>query len=276
MRPIWLIESGVYRSEADGLLAEIRRQSMTGELVPYAALKQGNTPIVGGRALGDGACAIGYGTFPFARQIELHHCWTPGAWCNPATLDCAVYYAHFGRFLLNEHYAILPGVEAIRQADWLFDRFACDGRLFVRPTACDKLFVGRAVSREDFASILSPARYDPATLVVVAPSRPITREWRLIVLEGRVIGGSQYAENSRRSIRAELPADVRAFAERMLAAVHWRPDPVFMLDICESAGALCLVELNGFSTSWLYACDLASVIAEVSGFAEREWERLSR
>ncbi|HEY2585597.1 MAG TPA: ATP-grasp domain-containing protein [Tepidisphaeraceae bacterium] len=275
MRPTWLIESGVYRSEADAFLAEIRRQGMIGELVPYAALKQGNTPIVGGRPLGEGACAIGYGTFPFARQIQLHHRWTPGAWCNPAMLDCTVYYAHFGRFLLNEHYAILPGVEAIRQADWLFDAFARDGRLFVRPTACDKLFVGRAVSRDDFASILSPARYDPGTLVVVAPARPIAREWRLIVLEGHVLGGSQYAENGQRSVRAELPAELRAFAERMFTDVRWRPDPVFMLDICESAGVLRLVELNGFSTSWLYACDLTTVIAELSDFAVREWERSS-
>jgi hypothetical protein len=44
---------------------------------------------------------------------------------------------------------------------------------------------------------------------------------------------------------------VRAFAKAMLAEVRWRPDPVFMLDIAESNGRLRLVELNGFSCSWL-------------------------
>lgn len=161
MQPSWLIESGVYRSEAGPLLAEIRRQGMTADLVPHAALKQGTAPIVGGQFLGDGACAIGYGTFPFARQNQLHHRWTPGAWCNPATLDCAAYYAYFGRHLLNERYAILPGVEAIRQADWLFDTFARDGsRVFVRPAACDKLFVGRAVAR---ATVLPQSSPPPAS-----------------------------------------------------------------------------------------------------------------
>src|SRR4051794_5773516 len=106
MRPIWLIEAGVYGDEAVPLLAEVRRQGMTAELVPHPALKKGATPVVGGRPLGPEACVLGYGTFPFARQIQLHHPWRPGAWCSPENLDCAAYFAYFGRFLLNQHYAI--------------------------------------------------------------------------------------------------------------------------------------------------------------------------
>jgi hypothetical protein len=53
----------------------------------------------------------------------------------------------------------------------------------------------------------------------------------------------------------------------MLAEVRWRPDPIFMMDVCESGGRLWLVELNGFSTSWLYACDLAAVVEEASALA---------
>jgi hypothetical protein len=49
-----------------------------------------------------------------------------------------------------------------------------------------------------------------------------------------------------------------------------------MIDVCESAGRLWLVELNGFSTSWLYACDLAAVVAEASELATRTWEGADR
>ena len=52
-----------------------------------------------------------------------------------------------------------------------------------------------------------------------------------------------------------------------------RPDPLFMMDVCESDGRLWLVELNGFSCSWLYACDLQAVVAAVSNLAARNWER---
>jgi hypothetical protein len=271
MRPTWLIEAGVYGAEAEPLRVEIRRQGLACDLVPYSALKKGSELIVDGQPLGPTDCVIGYGTYPFARQIQLHHRWIPGAWCHPENLDCTRYYAYFGSFLLNQNYAIMPGVEAIRQRDWLFSSFAKNDAVFARPTGCHKLFVGRCITRDSFARALAPTRYDPTTLVVVAAPRSIAREWRLVVVGDHVIAGSQYAEDGRRAIALACPAEVRDFAESMLAEIHWSPDPIFMLDVCESGGRLWLVELNSFSGSWLYQCDLSAVVAEASELASRAW-----
>jgi hypothetical protein len=273
-RPIWLIEAGVYGSEAEPLITEIRRQGMTAEIVPHQALKKGAVPVVGGQALSPESCVIGYGTLPFARQIQLHHRWVPGAWCTPENLDCAAYFAYFGKFLLNQHYAIMPGVEAIRQRDWLFSVFGREEQVFARPTSCHKLFVGRLINRDDFNSALAPTCYDPLTLVVVAPPKPVAREWRLIVIRDRVIAGSQYAESGARAIAPDCPNEVRSFTEAMLREVRWCPDPIFMLDVCESEGHLWLVELNSFSCSWLYQCDLSTVVAEASKLAGELWEKV--
>ncbi len=59
----------------------------------------------------------------------------------------------------------------------------------------------------------------------------------------------------------------------MLAGVRWRPDPAFMLDVCESAGRLWLVELNSFSSSWLYRCDVPAVVSAAGELAERAWRQ---
>jgi hypothetical protein len=147
-------------------------------------------------------CIIGYGTFPFAREIQLHRRWLPGAWCDPVNLDCTMYFGYFGRFLLNQHYAILPGVEAIRQQDWLYEIFGKNDAVFARPTGCNKVFTGRCIHQDDFAMALSPSRYDPATLVVLAAPREIDREWRLVVAEDQVIAASQYAERGSKVIAA--------------------------------------------------------------------------
>jgi hypothetical protein len=272
MRPVWLIEAGVYGAEAESLVAEIRRQGMTADFVPHKALRKGSDVIIDGWNLGLDDCVIGYGTYPFVRQIQLYRRWRPGAWCTTENLDCTAYYAYFGKFLLNQNYAIMPGVEAIRQREWLFSVFGVDDEVFFRPTGCHKLFVGRRTTRESFASALAPARYDPMTPVVIAAPRPIQREWRLIVSGDRVIGASQYAVAGKRAITPGCPDDVRDFVSAMLAEVRWRPDPIFMLDICESAGRLWLVELNSFSSSWLYQCDMASVVAEASELAAKAWE----
>jgi hypothetical protein len=272
MLPVWLIEAGVYGAEAEPLLAEIRRQGMTAEVVPYQAIGKGKDTVVGGRSLADGDFVIGYGTFPFARQIQLHRRWTPGAWCDQANLDCTCYFAHFGKFLLNQNYAIMPGVEAIRQQDWLYAVFGRDDEVFARPTGCHKVFTGRCIFREDFSSALGPTRYDPATLIVVAAPQEIGREWRLVVKGDRVVAGCQYAVTGSKCVQPGCPAEVQVFAEAMLAETRWRPDPIFLLDVCESNGELWLVEINGFSCSWLYRCDLAAVVAEASKLAMQSWE----
>jgi hypothetical protein len=275
MRPVWLIEAGVYGDEADPLLAEIRRQGMTAEVLPFRTLLKEIDIPAGGRPLAEGDCVIAYGTFPFARQIQLHRRWSPGAWCDPAHLDCTCYFAYLGKYLLNQHYTILAGVEAIRQRDWLFQVFGKDDAVFARPSGCHKVFTGRRLARDDFAAALGPTRYDPATLVVVAAPRAIGREWRVIVAGDRVIAASQYAVEGGKRVESGCPAEVRAFAEAMLAEVCWRPDPLFMMDIAESEGRLWLVELNGFSCSWLYACDLGAVVTAAGDLAAGEWKRAS-
>jgi hypothetical protein len=276
IRPIWLIEAGVYRDEANALLDEIRRQGMTAVVVPHSALKAENRPLLESHGLLPDSCVIGYGTFPFARQIQLHSRWSPGAWCDPARLDCSAYFAYFGKYLLNQHYALMPGVEAIRQGDWLFSVLGCDDEVFVRPSGCHKLFVGRRVHRESFAAALSPTRYDPTTLVVIATPREIDREWRLVVLTNRVIAASQYAEGGTRSVAPGCPDEVRDFVAGMLRESPWRPDPIFMIDVCETDGRLWVVEFNGFSCSWLYQCDLSIVVERASELAAGQWASIRR
>src|SRR5688572_5047420 len=126
MRPTWLIEAGVYGAEADPLLAEIRRQGMAAEVVPFRTLLKEKDIVAGGRPLAEGGCVIAYGTFPFARQVQLHRRWVPGAWCDQANLDCSCYFARFGKFLLNQHHEIMPAAEAIRQRDRLFGSLGKD------------------------------------------------------------------------------------------------------------------------------------------------------
>jgi hypothetical protein len=222
---------------------------------------------VRGRPLGPGDPAIGYGTFPFARQIQLQSGWVPGAWCDHEQLDCATYYPLLNRFLLNRDHAILSAGEAPRQADELFARFGVNGQVFVRPTDCGKTFVGRSVDRDGFAAALSPVRYDSTARVVVAAPVAVAREWRLLVSGDAVVTATQYADRGTKSVQAGCPPEVRQFAAEVLTAVRWRPDPVFFLDLVESAGRLAVVEVSGFSCSWMYGCDIRAVVEAVSAAA---------
>lgn len=266
MRPVWLFEADVFGTSAEPTKAEVRRQGMTCTVTRQRLLASG---IV---SLPEDVCVIACGSYPFVHHIQVHRHWVPGGWCDAARLACSAYSAHFGRYWLNRRYTLLPGVEAIRTADVLFDTFGRGGEVFVRPDGCQKLFTGRRVKREDFAAALAPARYDPATLVLVAEPRDIAREWRLVIAGDEVIAASQYLIAGRIDVEAGCPEMVRTFAEEMLAAVPWRPDPIFMLDVSESDGDLYLLELGGFSCCALYACDPKAVVSRASELAERAWQ----
>lgn len=260
--PVWLLEAGVFGPEIDRLAAEVRRQGFGCEFVRYRDVLKGPLPAVGGKPLATADRVVVYGSYPTVRHAQLHHGWVPTAWLDPAAFDCATYYPHLAPHLLNRRYEILPGVDAIRDRDRLFREFGRDGEIFARPTGVHKLFVGRLIAEGDFATALAPTRYDPATTVLVADPRPVDREWRLVVAGGAVVAASRYAVGGAKDLAAGCPPAVADFAREVLAG--WTPADVFMLDVCESAGELQVVEVNPFNTSGLYACDLGAVVEAVS------------
>jgi hypothetical protein len=269
VRPVWLFESDVFGDTADPVKAEVRRQGMDCYIVRQTLLARGVGPLPGGRMLPAGACVIFSGTYACFHHIATRHSWVPGGWCSAETLACSAYYPHFAPYLLHRRHAILTGIEALRRQDELFADLGRDGRLFVRPDCCWKLFTGRVVSQADFADALAPSRYDPATLVVIAEPRPIDCEWRLVVAGDEVIASSQYFRSGVIEVSTGCPDDVSAFADKMLRTNPWRPDELFMLDVCESEGRLYLLELNGFSCSAFYRCDPPTVVRIASTLAIR-------
>jgi hypothetical protein len=271
MKPTWLIERNVYGQDAADVKVQIQRQGMQCCEVDYAPGRQPPDDIVGCPPLADDACVILWGTLPLMRQVQLRRRWIPGGWCDTANLDCASYYAHLGRYLLNRYYTLLPGVEAIRLQDELFAEFGPDDEVFIRPSGAQKLFTGVVAYRDDFARAVAPSRYDPTTLVVVSTPKEINREWRLVIAGDEIVAASQYRDHGAISVSRGCPDEVTEFAESMLRDIRWRPAPVFMLDLCESMGSLHLLELNSFSCSAWYASDPAAVIRAASGIAEREW-----
>jgi hypothetical protein len=273
MSPTWLFEADVFGLTADPLKTEIRRQGLWCHVTRQNLLASGGGDSFGDHRIAPDDCVIACGCFPFVRFVLDNRRWVPGGWCTPESLACSSYYPHFGPYLLNRRHLFTTGVEAVHDRDAIFAALARDGQVFIRPDGCQKTFTGRVVGVDEFAAALAPARYDPATRVVVAEPRPIAREWRLVIAEGVVVGASQYLVDGEIRSEPGCPRAVCAFVAEMLTAVAWRPDEIFMADVCESGGELYLLELNGFSTSAIYPCDYRAVIAAASALATRRWEQ---
>src|SRR6516165_10391686 len=101
MKPTWLIERGVYGEYAVAFKTKVERQGMDCFEVDYRPGRPPPGDIVGCWNLADDACVVVWGTLPLVRQVQLHHKWTPGGWCNVENLDYGTYSNYFGQFLLN-------------------------------------------------------------------------------------------------------------------------------------------------------------------------------
>lgn len=271
MKPLWLIERGVYPDHSRSFKAEVERQNMICAEVDYRPGKFHPDDIFGCPEVAQDTCVVTWGTLPLIRQIQLRRGWKPGGWCNVERLACASYLAHFGDFAINGRCAIVRGVEAIEEQDKLFAEFGGGEEIFIRPNGVQKLLPGAVVHRDNFFDALAPARYDPLSLVVLSTPREIGREWRFVISADSIVASSQYRDNGAIRISEGCPAEVRDFADCLLRTVAWRPDPMFMLDVCESDGSLWLLELNSFSCSGWYDCDMAAVIQAASAAASEEW-----
>jgi hypothetical protein len=266
-RPIWLIEANVDGLATEPIQSEIRRQGMATYVVKHLPALATPKDIAGSETLPMDACVIFRGTLPLMRHIQGARRWRPGGWCTFQNLACSTYYAYFGDYLLNRDYAMLPVGDAVRLANSLFARYGVNEMLFVRPDSVDKSFNGTVVDRHSFLPTLAGAIFDPSTMIVIAKPKNITHEWRLIIGNGRVLAGSQYAVGGIMQLMPGVPEEVTAFVSDILDRVAFRPDPLFVIDVCNSEDGLKILELNSFSCSAHHGADLATIIRTASAVA---------
>lgn len=206
-----------------------------------------------------------------ARAGGLHGA---AAWVHQPALDLDRYAPLLGARYLNHAHRLLPFGELLPREAELFDALGSQDQLFVRPLAGDKGFEGDVHQRKywvsDFAAL--EGRVDPQTEVMVAPLRPLATEWRTVIVRELAICGCEYRHHVRGN-RPELPPapqEVLDFASASAAALAAAAPALFVLDIGRVAadGQLAVIELNAFSSSDLYDCDIDEVVEGVGWLLE--------
>jgi hypothetical protein len=278
MQAKWLLENKVLASaceegEPHPLIDELNRQQM-----PYMLYE---SPVVGDSsflgAFDQLDCVIFYGSLMMAQQIRREASWIPGVYCNLPCYECTYYYPRLGSFLLNNNYIMLPFGDIERRRAFLLETIGKDGQFFMRPSSGFKIFGGQIMDLKNWERDMMVLRHyqvDPERVVVVSPPQEITTEWRTIVVEDRVICGSQYVKNDEIE-HGPCPEEVLQYANFVVKQTDYRPDRVWCLDVCETKDGLSVLEVGAFSTCGLYACPMEPIVREVSKVAFEEWEEMN-
>ena len=207
---------------------------------------------------------IFYGYATLLQNAYRSGIWRRGVFFDPSLFQPEVYLKHYGERLLNSDmkvttFAALAGQSAAETT-----------RLFLRPNDDCKVFDGKVMSFGEIRTWVenfkgSGERLTLESQVVYCSAKEISAEWRLFILEGQVIGASQY----KPVLIAFTPPEVIQFGREM--ARCWSPVPAFVMDVARTGDGLKIVELNCINGSGFYRADVEGIVRSLSRYLEAQY-----
>lgn len=152
-----------------------------------------------------------------------------------------------------------------------------DRHWFIRPVADSKEQAGgvrtAADIRETARKVMSLAQHEipdgslrhDTMMMLTRPVR-ILKEWRVWIVNARVVTYSLYKEGARVTYRHEIDTDALSFAQD-LVRLNDGYSPAYVMDICRTSEGLRLLETNCINAAGFYAADLQALVPELDGLA---------
>lgn len=145
-----------------------------------------------------------------------------------------------------------------------------DKLLFIRPDADSKSFSGEVKRLEDisnwFEQIMTSEDMDITkdTKIIIAEPYHIKSEWRLWIVNGKVVTASKYRENFKLTKERGCPKNVIEFAE--LRCKEYQPHDVFVMDIGLCGDTLYIIECGCMNSAGFYAADIDKIVSSVTEY----------
>jgi hypothetical protein len=196
----------------------------------------------------------------------------PFAWCDLNSFKCSFYYQYFGKYILQQEYAIYPFKELPRLKDYIFKNHES---LFFRPDDNDKPFDGQIVAKPNFDAWFSLASYyNPKdySLALVAPYKIIEKEYRFVIYNRKVIASSKYKDNNIFDPTTESDPHAIAFAENVCKEIEWQPHPLYVMDIGSTNHNYFIIEIGSVNCAGFYKADIPPILNAMIELTTKEWK----
>lgn len=201
------------------------------------------------------------GSHGFVNHVHKELSPQPGAFVHESNFQPSNYDHRIVPLTLNASYQV------VTYGDFLKNRSDFPGALFVKPLEQMKLFNGLVIQDQQDIGHAHFEKYrkwfnpDHAVKLLVSPAMQVDTEYRVVVINKRVITASTYSMHD-----ADVPEHVITFAQS--AANIWSPMPVYVLDVATTDQGNRIVEYNQFGTSAMYACDQEEIVKSLESFLE--------
>lgn len=186
-----------------------------------------------------------------------------GVFYEPDSFCHEAYTQGFGDAFINAAARLVTLDEALAM-------LSNSGNLFVKPPDDLKAFTGFVATRDELDGLIKKHEVRGEEFperIVIAPVAEVDAEWRLFVVDGEVITGSQYRPGGD----PELPVDLLEFARGLIS--QWTPAPVFVLDIGRVDSGWKVIECNCFNWSRFYESNVPRIVEVVSAYQASRLKR---
>lgn len=192
-----------------------------------------------------------------------------GLFYDKTTFTMGNYLEHWKNHMLSSEGQVLRFEQLREKDDPEHTRF------FIRPNADSKAFAGTVLT---FAEIKSwydrlvqneAETVNATTEVFVAPAYHIEKEWRNIVVNGKVVTSSAYRKSFELYKSAtDVPSEMIQFVEKRCQA--YQPHGVFAMDVAKCSGAheYYIIECGCANSIGFYHCDIFEYVKSLSSFVQ--------
>jgi len=201
-------------------------------------------------------------------NIAQRRGWRPGSFLN-GNFDFEVQRAQWGDRMLNADALVCAFEDVPLHRDEIRLEDEC---FFIRPVHDTKSFTGIVQTWDEFMAWHERiVKNDedmrwackPQTPVLIGLAKKLYWEYRLFVVDGKVVTASAYKNGGRLWVTEAVNPAAIQFVEE--AAACWSPARAFVADVAETPDGLRLIEVNNLNSAGFYACNIARLVEAIEG-----------
>ena len=207
---------------------------------------------------------IFYGSTTLGELVKDNQKIKAGFFFNETAFSIENYIKRWGLHMLN----FGASVTTVRQ---LVNEVHEPGKLlFVRPDNDSKSFSGEVIKFSEVKDwydklIASDSRMLTIdSKIIVSEPYNLKYEWRLWIVNKKVIASSKYREEFRSKKARGCPESVMKFAEER--CLEYTPHDIFVMDICQTGDEYYIIECGCMNSAGFYASDIGAIVKIVTEY----------
>lgn len=268
----WLIDNYLietsYHDALDGILKKMGYEVIVDKYIPFSQKPENYH-------YSDDDCVVMYGSIGFVNLYSKGRNFIPGAYYQEKALETLSYVTNIDKneMLANQDYVFTTFKDFVRRKDFFYGIFNSN-KVFIRPNSGFKTFTGLPIHYDEFDyeinTLKSLTSVVDDTLILVSSCKKISAEYRFFICNREVVAGSQYKKDEELFISKNYSESAFEVA-KMMTKNLWQPDLAYACDVGIINGEPKIIELNAFSCSGFYACNIEDIIDSVNRIAIMEF-----